>query len=128
MTSDVSSAPNTGRIAPELLLDSARRAGTLSRAARAADGSGGCAAGGEVARGFEEILATTLVREMRRTLSQGFFGEGAGADTYSAWLDEHVGRALAERGVFGLRGMIEGALGRGEVGAASESLPAREAA
>lgn len=47
---------------------------------------------------FEELLATMLVREMRRELSDGFFGSGAGADIYEGWLDQNVGRALAETG------------------------------
>jgi Rod binding domain-containing protein len=64
----------------------------------------------KIAREFESLLAMQLVREARNTLPEGFFGSGAGADTYGAWLDEHVGRAIAESGALDLAGVIRVAL------------------
>ena len=60
---------------------------------------------------FEALLATTLVREMRKGLSDGFFGDGPGADVFEGWLDEHVGGALAESGALDLAGIIKVNLG-----------------
>ena len=56
----------------------------------------------EAAEGFERLRATMLVREMRRSLPEGFFGSGPGADTFEGWLDEHLGAALAEGNALGL--------------------------
>ena len=61
---------------------------------------------------FEALLARVLVREMRRGVSTGLFGSGAGADTYEGWFDEHLGEALADRDALGLSGMVKVALGR----------------
>ncbi len=65
----------------------------------------------EAADQFEALLATTLVREMRKGLSDGFFGDGPGADVFEGWLDEHVGGALAESGALDLAGIIKVNLG-----------------
>lgn len=59
---------------------------------------------------FEELLATQLVREMRRSLSDGFFGGGAGADIFEGWLDQHLGAEIARRGTLGLANSIEASL------------------
>lgn len=50
------------------------------------------------AKKFESLLATQLVKEMRRSLGDGFFGEGPQADVYSGWLDQYLGEALARDG------------------------------
>ena len=39
-------------------------------------------------------------------LDTGFF-EGPGADIYTAWLDEHLGKTLADQGALGLAGMVK---------------------
>ena len=65
----------------------------------------------EAAAKFEALLATTLVKEMRKALPEGFFGSGAGSDVFEGWLDEHVGRALAESGALDLAGMIKTGIG-----------------
>lgn len=67
--------------------------------ARAASGSGDP---DKAAKMFEELLATLLVKEMRRGLEGGFFGAGPGADVYEGWLDQHVGQSLAETGALDL--------------------------
>ena len=56
----------------------------------------------KVARMFEEVLASMMVREMRRGVEGGFFGSGSGADVYEGWLDQHVGKALADTGTLDL--------------------------
>jgi Rod binding domain-containing protein len=65
----------------------------------------------EAADEFEALLATTLVREMRKGLPDGFFGKGPGADVFEGWLDEHVGGSLAESGALDLAGIIKVNLG-----------------
>lgn len=60
----------------------------------------------QVPHQFSKLLATMLVKEMRRALPEGFFGEGAGADIFDGWLDEHMGSALAARDGLRLEGMI----------------------
>ena len=59
------------------------------------------------AKKFESVFSTLLVKEMRKSLSTGFFGEGADGDIYSGWLDEHVGQALADRDALHMRDMIQ---------------------
>lgn len=65
----------------------------------------------EAAKQLEALFATLLVKEMRRALPKGFFGQGAGADIYEGWLDEHVGSVLAQDGALSLAGMIKANLG-----------------
>lgn len=76
--------------------------------ARAAAGRGEAV---EAAMEFERLFATLLVKEMRRGLSEGFFGGGAGADVYEGWLDEHLGSALSDGRGLGLRIALEHELG-----------------
>ena len=61
----------------------------------------------EAVQGFEEIFSRMLASELRRGLGEGFFGEGPGSETFSSWLDEFVGKAIAERGTLGIERMIE---------------------
>ena len=66
----------------------------------------------EAAAKFEALLATTLVKEMRKALPEGgFFGKAAGSDVFNGWMDEHMGRALAESGALDLAGMIKTSIG-----------------
>jgi len=76
--------------------------------ARAASGRGD---GVRAAQEFERLLATLLVKELRRGLPEGFFGGGAGSDVYEGWLDEHMGSALTEGRGLGLRVALERELG-----------------
>lgn len=64
------------------------------------------------AREFEKLFAVMLVRELRRSMPESPFGEGAGADVYEGWFDEHLGGALAQRDTLGIAGMVKSALGR----------------
>jgi Rod binding domain-containing protein len=63
------------------------------------------------AQEMERLFAQMLVKELRSGLSTGVFGDGPGADTYSAWFDEHLGNELADSGVLGLAGRLRVALG-----------------
>jgi Rod binding domain-containing protein len=49
------------------------------------------------AKKLQAVFTTLLVKEMRKSLPEGFFGSGPQGDIYSGWLDEHVGQALADR-------------------------------
>jgi Rod binding domain-containing protein len=64
----------------------------------------------DTAKKFQSVFSTLLVKEMRRSLGDGFFGEGAGGDIYSGWLDEHVGQTLADRDALHMRDLIERSL------------------
>lgn len=61
-------------------------------------------------REMESVFGVMLVRELRRALPQGLFGQGPGADVFEGWFDEHLGRALAERDTLGLSGMVKTSL------------------
>jgi Rod binding domain-containing protein len=77
---------------------------------------------------FSKLLATMLVKEMRQALPEGFFGEGAGTDVFEGWLDEHIGKTLAERDGLRIEGLIEASM-RLKVEAAkgpSQDAPAAE--
>lgn len=65
----------------------------------------------DAAKEFERLFATLLVKEMRATLPEGFFGEGAGSDVFDGWFDEHLGSSLAEGRGLGLRVALERDLG-----------------
>lgn len=60
----------------------------------------------EAAEKFEALLATMLVKEIRKGMGQGIFGEGPGSDIYSGWFDQHVGETLAKDGGLDLEGII----------------------
>ena len=78
-------------------------------------------------REFEKLFAVMLVRELRRSMPDSPFGEGAGADVYEGWFDEHLGGALAERNTLGIAGMVKTSLGRTQAArdaaADGENLP-----
>jgi len=64
------------------------------------------------ARRFQALLGAMLVKEMRSTCSEGFFGSGPGGDVYGGWLDEHVGASLAQRDALHLEGAVRESLDR----------------
>ncbi len=66
----------------------------------------------EAAQRFEALLATMLVKEMRATLNEGFFGTGAAGDVYGGWLDQHVGESLAQRDALHLEGVLKESIER----------------
>jgi hypothetical protein len=75
------------------------REGELARAVSSSDSK-------EAGVRFEAMLGTMLAREMRRGLDEGFFGTAPGAETFHAWLDDFVGRAMAERGALGTGDLV----------------------
>lgn len=96
----------TGRGAHGLGADRlAQRASELARSDRTED----------AAQRFEELLATVLVKELRRALPDGLFGQGPGADVFEGWFDEHLGKSLARDGALGLGEIVrEGLLRKAE--------------
>lgn len=72
---------------------------------------------GEVAREVEGLFAQLFVKELRRGLGEGFFGQSAGSDTFEGWLDEHLGESLARDGVLDLAGRIRASLEQKRAGA-----------
>ena len=79
-----------------------------------------------VAREMESLFATMLVSELRKGLGEGFFGGGAGADTFNGWFDEQIGASLASRSSLGLADQIRESIVREQAAAAAEQ--ARKAA
>ena len=96
-----------------------------SAAALAAKAKAGDASAAGVPRQFSKLLATMLVKEMRRALPEGFFGEGAGSDIFDGWLDEHMGAALADRDGLRLEDMIAHSM-QLKIDAGKEAPPAQE--
>lgn len=80
----------------------------------------------EAAKKFEALFATQLVKEMRSSLSEGFFGEGPQADVYSGWLDQFVGDAIAKDGGLHLADGLQRTLERAR--AAEDAAKTREGA
>ncbi len=66
----------------------------------------------EGAKRFQALLATLLVKEMRRGLADGFFGSGPEGDVYGGWLDQHVGESLAARNALHLESALSESLAR----------------
>lgn len=56
---------------------------------------------------FEALIATLLVKQMRSSLNEGFFGSGPGADTFGGWLDKEIGDSLARSWDVDLAGMVK---------------------
>lgn len=69
-----------------------------------------------VAEEFSALLGTMLVKELRKSLPEGFFGQGPGSDIMDGWLDEHVGKSLADGWDLDIAGMVR--VGLNEHGAA----------
>lgn len=76
-----------------------------------------------VAQEMESLFATLLVSEMRKGLGDGFFGTGAGSDTFNGWFDEELGSSLSSRGSLGLADAVREAMIREE--AANEAEETR---
>lgn len=73
-----------------------------------------------VAREMESLFATMLVSELRKGLGEGFFGGGAGADTFNGWFDEQIGASLASRSSLGLADQIRESIVREQAAAAAD--------
>lgn len=64
----------------------------------------------EAAKKLQAVFTTMLVKEMRKSLPEGFFGEGPQGDIYSGWLDEHVGQSLADRDTLHMQELVSRSL------------------
>ncbi len=98
---------------PALLASGGTAEAALARARRAASRG----ETEETARQFETLFGTLLVRELRRAIPGGIFGQGAGADVFEGWFDEHLGRALGERDALGIAEMVRSSLLRKQASA-----------
>jgi Rod binding domain-containing protein len=65
----------------------------------------------DAARQMESLFASMLVKEMRGSMSKGFFGDGPGSDVYNEWFDKNIGEAIAKDGGLGMVGMLKVQLG-----------------
>lgn len=63
------------------------------------------------AEGFEKMFAKTLVSELRKTISNGLFAEGAGSDVYTSWFDDHLSNVIAEQKALGIGELMFSDLG-----------------
>lgn len=77
----------------------------------------------QTAKQFEALFATLLVREMRRAVPGGLFGQGAGADVFEGWFDDHVGQSLAAREALGIGQMVRTSILREKAAAANTPQP-----
>lgn len=59
----------------------------------------------EAAQAFESLFASLLLKEMRNTLSEGFFGS-EGSDVLGGMFDMHMGQAMTEGSGLGIRQMV----------------------
>lgn len=58
------------------------------------------------AKELEKLFLSVLVKEMRKSLPEGFFGKGPGASVYSGLFDEVLAESLATGTGTGLRQAI----------------------
>lgn len=83
----------------------------------------------EAGRKFEALFLSMLTKEMRKTLGDGLFGSGPGADTYEGWFDQHMGDSLAGAKALDLVGILRAGLPMdGTVRADPQRNPARSSA
>jgi len=92
---------NTGSVSGQQSLDRAKQL-----AMRVASGEADQAEQSTVGDEFEALLGTMLVKELRKSLPNGFFGGGTGSDIMEGWLDEHVGRSISDGWQLDIAGMV----------------------
>lgn len=59
----------------------------------------------EVAKDFEALFASMLLKEMRKTLADGLFGSES-SDVYGGLFDLHMGEAISEGRGLGIKELI----------------------
>jgi Rod binding domain-containing protein len=70
--------------------------------------AGDPAAADKVARDFEGMFMSLILKEMRQTLGPGsLFGGGDTADVYGGLFDQFLGQHLVDAGGFGVAKMIQ---------------------
>lgn len=60
----------------------------------------------EAARELEKLFVSLLVKEMRKSLPEGFFAQGPGSNVYAGFFDQMMSEALASGPGTGLRQSI----------------------
>ena len=66
----------------------------------------------KVAKDFESVFASMILKEMRKSLEPGaMFGEDSG-DVYGGMFDQFLGEHISEAGGFGLAKMVRESLAR----------------
>lgn len=60
----------------------------------------------QVAKEFESVFATILLKEMRATLEEGTLFEGDKGDVYGGIFDLYLGQSIAESGGLGIAEML----------------------
>ena len=66
----------------------------------------------KVAKDFESVFASMLLKEMRNTLEPGVLFSGDSGDVYGGLFDQFMGQHMSESGGLGLSNMIRQALSR----------------
>ena len=79
----------------------------------------------QAATQMESLFASMLVKEMRGSMSKGFFGDGPGSDIYNEWFDKSIGDSIAADGGLGMVAMLKVQLG---IEAAIQARDAQEQA
>jgi Rod binding domain-containing protein len=59
----------------------------------------------DVAESFESVFASMLVKELRNTLSEGFFGSES-SDVFGGLFDLHMGQAMTEGRGLGIKQLV----------------------
>ena len=59
----------------------------------------------EAATAFEAIFASMLLKEMRNTLSEGFFGSES-SDIFGGLFDLHMGQAMTDGNGLGIKELV----------------------
>ena len=59
----------------------------------------------EAARSFEAVFASLLIKEMRNTLSDGFFGSEQ-SDVLGGLFDQYIGEAISEGQGLGIKQLV----------------------
>jgi Rod binding domain-containing protein len=67
----------------------------------------------EVAKEFEAVFSSMLVKQMRESLTEGMFGSDSG-DVYGGLFDLFLGRHMAEAQPIGIDKMVKAYLDRGD--------------
>jgi Rod binding domain-containing protein len=80
----------------------------------------------EAARQLEGLFLTTLIKEMRQTLSEGFFGSGPGAGIYEGLFDQMLAESMAQGTGTGLRQAILDGWGEAPSGSDQGGTPKSE--
>ena len=68
----------------------------------------------QLAKEFESLFASMLLKEMRKSLENGGFFEGEQTDSLGGLFDLFIGQAVAEGSPFGIAELIANSYGQSE--------------